>query len=232
MLSKRKYLSINSADRSPESLSTSDFKILLQYPIKCKKAKLISASITNTYFNITNSNNSLILNGTVTSFGNGCYSWAQLVAVLGGVFSSVTYDDINCRIILGLSSSQTLTFPQVGSIYGSINSVLGFPRSYNLASNTHTSSYPPSLDQFSLFIDVAEFSNNYITSNNVNSSFCVNVNANKNDVIFFSSMSQYGQSINECHVKDLLNMITIKVRDQYGNILQGLPEWNMLIEFE
>ena len=228
---KRKYLHINSIDRDTSSSSTSDFKILLKYAIDCKKCKLIQATIPNSYFNITDKNNTVLLNGVPSQIDIGCYTFDELVSALSGFFASVIFDDRNCRIIIGLSSSQTLSFPQPNTFYGSMHEILGFSQYYSVTSNTHVSSSGPSLDQYSLFINISELSNNYMTSNYKNSTFEIVNNVNKNGIIFFSSMTQFDQSINERDVNLPLSYLNIKVLDIYGDVVQHLPNWSMTLAF-
>lgn len=229
---KRRYLFINSADRTLDSISTSDFRIKLPFSIQANKCKLIEASLVNSYFNITNRNNTFILNGSIIQIAPGCYTYSEITNLLTpSYFTSIYYDGIGCRMILNLPSAQSLTFPQPGSQYGSMNGVLGFPINYNQTATSHFGSYPPSIAQDNIFIDIEELSNSYMSSNFKNSTFCIQNNVNKNSVIFYSENSQYDQSVNECNVDNILNLLTIRVRDQYGDVVQGLPEFTFILKF-
>jgi hypothetical protein len=225
----RRYLHINSFDRNIGT--PSDFILYLPSSLKCCKAKLIEACMPNSYYNITSSNNQININNSPILINQGSYTLQQLLTQIQSqisLISSISYDDINCRISIIMSASTIISFPSTNSI----NFVLGFPNNFNQTGTNFLGSFSPSIDQYSIFIEVDELYNNYLTTNNNNSTFAISNNTNKNGIIFFYQHSQFNQQVNFRVPNQPLQQLSIKVKDVYGKNLIGLTEWTMLLEIE
>ena len=228
---KRKYLRIDSRNRSGIYDTPSNFTIDLPMAVKCDKVTLVEACIPNSYYNITTSNNSIFVGGTPYAIPPGSYNLQQLFTAFQTTIpsiSSIVFDDINCWVTITFATATSISFPPTGSIH----SVIGFPNSYVHTYAVHNGYYTPTIDQYTLFININQLSNSYMTPNNINSTFTISNNTNKLGIIYFYQSSQYGQSISlkDYHVP--LQVLNIQVRDLYGNIVIGLPEWSFLLHLE
>jgi hypothetical protein len=227
----KRYLTINSIDRKDGS--PSNFNINIKDGIKYNTCKLIMCQIPNTYYNITNNNNGILINGTLKNITPGNYNldefFNEFSNNLDPVIVSIGYNDSQGILTFTTSSSVNISFPS----FGSLHSVLGFPNIYNTTSNSFSSSYPPSLAKHILFIDIDTLSNNHSTSYEYSSSntFSVANNVNKNEIIFFNEKTNFKQSINCRHPSEVIHNISIKIRDQYNQIVSGLGEWTLILSF-
>ena len=71
-----RYLTINSIDRQSDQ-TPSNFTINIRTGLQYKTCKLILAQIPNTYFNITDYNNKIIINGVTKSMSPGNYNLTE-----------------------------------------------------------------------------------------------------------------------------------------------------------
>lgn len=224
----RKFVHISSIDRLANE-TPSKFTIFLQMSVKCSKCRLIEACIPNSYYNITNSNNGIKFGSVLYQIRPGSYDLAQLLAQLQTTctfITSVVFDDVNCYLVITTSTSQTMSFPATGSL----NNVLGFPITYNSTGTLFYGSNSPSVDQFSVFIEIDELSNSMLTSNFKNSTFVISNNVNKNGIIYYYQQSQFDQAITPRQPDYPIQTLHVSVKDIYGNICVGLTEWSLLLE--
>jgi hypothetical protein len=231
-MTSRHYLNINSVDRISTSNSPSDFQIQLPFGINCDSCELIELLMPNSYFNITNSNNAFIFNGVTQFVTPGLYNLNELFIQMTNQFEAITsvvYDDQMGVATITTSSSQQLSFPSKNSI----NFIFGFPQSYNQTGTTFISSNPPSLAQYPVYICVGELSSNYMTTTPFicNPTFTVINNVNKYDIVQWYKNSQYCQQVNVREAGAPIYTLNIQVRDQYGQILQALGEFSMILNF-
>ena len=228
----KRYLNILSQDRTSDIDTTSNFKLNLLPSLKAKQCELIQCLIPNNYYNITSSNNGILINSTLYSVTAGCYNLTEFFQAFVNIVpnvSNIVFNDIAGNVTITTSVSCTLSFPN----YGSINKVLGFIDGYSSTGTSFVSSFSPSLAQYPIYIYINELSSNVkLTTNNIASpTFVITNNVNKNDIIQWYENSQYKQAIDvKCNTESL-STLTIILRDQYGNQLQGLAEWSALLMF-
>lgn len=227
-----KYLLINSKDRSYGN--NSDFMVNIPFSIPIKTIHLLNAQIPNTFFNITSNNNTILLNNISVSVPPGSYNWTQFqeqfLVTLGFSFESVTYDTINQVVIMTLKTGSppfNVSFPQNNSIH----SVIGFEQSYNVTAFSFTGSYCPSLQENFIFLEVGEFGNNQLVTNNLyrGQTFAIPNTVNQGDYILYNSNTNYDQYINCFNNDKQIFNLTIKMKDYFGKTLQNLGSWSCLL---
>lgn len=231
----KKYLTIKSSERYQGS--PADFVIHCKHSFVFDKVELIQCIIPNTYYNITSSNNTILFNGTPSSIIPGSYSLSELINYMITVFSEFIQNIVlnpttNLLTITGVPASSpfTISFPNSGSL----NSVLGFPSNYSVNSNTFTSSYPPSISELALYIEIGELSSNHLTTNPYFSSqtFLITNNKNKNELIEYYANTHFHQIVTKKINNEVLYTLTVKVKNSFGNIVLGLGEWSLTIALE
>lgn len=228
-MNTKKYLLVNSSDR--EYGSTSDFKIKLPHSLHYQHCELIYVMIPNTFYNITAANNTLLYNNIAYSVYPGNYNFDELIQTIIDILPAgvgVKFDDTEGKLTIQNDTPFTLSFPNTGSI----NYILGFDPLYNVVnSSDHYSINTVSIADTELFIEINELSSNFMTSGDTyySPTFCISNNGNKNDMLQWYKHSTYPQ---ECTIKDNnLQWLTIRLKNQYGEILQKVGEWSMLIHF-
>lgn len=227
-----RYLTINSVDRASYE-SPSEFKIKIKNGLNQHKAKLIFAQIPNTYYNVTNNNNKIIINGVTRSLTPGNYNLDEFFDVFSNnldvLITGITFNDVLGVVTFTLSSSLNIQFP----LSGSMHSILGFSNSYNQTASSHSSLYPPSLSKHLLYIDINEFSGGH-TSSNISlgsTSFTIPNNVNKNEIIMYNEKTNFNQEINCKSSTDYIYELYIQVKDFNNNPTIGLGEWSCVIQF-
>lgn len=226
----KRYLSIHSTDR--KSGTPSNFYIDIKDGIKFSSCELLLAQIPNTYYNVTDNNNKININGSLKTVGPGNYNLDELfnvVRLLDDSISDVTFNDVTGVVTILTTGPINISFPSEGSL----NFILGFPIEYNQTVDTHNSSFPPSLAKHVLYIDVDRFSSNHSSSLQYSTSFTFSVpnNVNKNDVISYNEKTNFKQAINCRNSNEIIYNVNIRIRDQYNQIVSGLSEWSCLLSF-
>lgn len=227
-----RYLTINSIDRENFE-TTSNFSIKVTNGLLFNSAKLIFCQIPNTYYNITESNNKIIINNFTVEMTPGNYNLDEFFNEFSNnideTISGISFNDVSGILNFTLTNNLNVRFPSSGSMH----SVLGFPKNYNVTSNSHNSSFPPSLAKHIVYLDVSEFSSNHGTSDEQSGSFtwAINNNVNKNDIILFNEKTNYNQIINCKDYNKYVYKISVKVKDINNQIVQGLGEFVALIQF-
>lgn len=228
-MNTRKYLLINSNDR--EQGTTADFRIKLQYAISFKCCELIYCMIANTFYNITEANNKIIIDNITYSIPQGNYNFDEFLQTFQLTIESIqelTFNDTTGQLFIRFPAvGSTISFPSTGSIAG----VLGFTNDYNLHSAFHYSTNTPTLFDTEFFINIDQLGGDFMTTSNtyLSPTFCIPNNVNKNDLNVYYKHSQYPQ---KALVRDdKIQWINIKLRNQYGEILQNVSEWSLLLEF-
>ena len=229
-----KYLLINSNDR--KNGTPSNFQCELPYGIPIKCIYLLNAQIPCTYYNITDDNNTILIQGEPFSVPNGCYDLDQLMSALLVTLSnltweSITYDDITQKITLTLKSivpPLNVSFPKNGSLH----SVLGFEQDYNQTAVSFTGSYSPNLNYNNIFIQIDELGNNQICTNNLYraQSFTIPVAVNKNDYIEFNELTNFKQIINCFNNDTFIYNLTIHLKNIYGSELTAVGNWCCMLK--
>jgi len=224
-----KYLVINSIDRT--NGSSASFSLQLPYGIIFSYAELITFRIPNTFYNITSYNNLVGVNNTVYALTPGCYNLDELFSALVNLipnFQSITYDDIVGKTTITTNTSVTINF----TVGGYLNRVLGFPDNYTSTSSSFVSSSPPFLAYYQLYIEIDKLSTNFMTSNLLYRSptFIIDNNVNKNNMITFSQNSQYDQKVIMQDTQIMLHELNITLKDNFGQVLQQCPEFEMTLK--
>lgn len=229
-ISQHKYLVINSFDRSYGT--PSDFSVSLPYSLKFNSVELIECFIPNTFWNITDYNNGIVIDNILYHIPNGCYNLNELIQVIINTiapFTNISYDDSQGKITITSSSSITLSFPSSGSI----NKVLGYPDDYSITGTSFVSSFGPSISYYQIYIEILELSSNFMTTNNHYKypTFIVTNNVNKGYIATYTQHSQYDQMVNIRDNTQNMYNLSIKLKDQFGNVLIGSSEWSFTIKF-
>jgi hypothetical protein len=226
-----RYLTINSIDRN--SGSPSSFTIDIKNGLQYQTCQLIMAQIPNTYYNITNNNNGITVNDTICRLTPGNYNLDEFFNAFINLHPSIigiSYNDITCKVTVTLDAPGSgFEFPSSGSMY----SVIGFLQNYSASGITHTSINPPSLAKHVLYIDIDHLSSNH-TSSFLNSGvnvFEVQNNVNKNEMILYNEKSSFNQIVNCKNKSEIIYNLTIKVKDQFNQIVQGLADWSIILSF-
>jgi len=228
-MTTRKYLLINSNDR--EQGTPSDFKIKLPYAIPFKCCELIYCMVANTFYNITDANNKIIIDNITYAIPQGNYNLDEFLFTFQLTIETVqaiTFNDNTGQLVITMPAvGANISFPSVGSIAY----VLGFSNDYNATTVYHTSTNTPSLIDTEFFIDVQELSGNFMTTSNtyLSPTFCIPNNTNKNDLNVYYKHSQYPQ--HALVRDDKLQWLNIRLKNQYGEILKNASEWSFLLEF-
>jgi hypothetical protein len=226
-----KFLVINSIDRDFQSGSAAQFNLHLPMGIKFSYAELISFRIPNTFYNITLSNNRVNVDDTNYDITPGCYNLDELFSALVNLvpsFQSISYNDITGKVTITATGSITIDF----TTGGQLNRVLGFPDNYIATGTSFVSTNPPFLAYYQMYIEVDRLSSNFMTSNNNYRSptFIIDNNANKNIMIIYTQNSQYEQKIFMQDNQTMLHDLSITLKDNFGQVLQQCPEWNMTLK--
>lgn len=229
-MQNRRYLLISSSDR--KSGSPTDFMAKLNYSTKFDKCELINVFIPNTYYNITESNNKILINGIVSPFPIGNYTleqfFSQFLITYSAVVNDITFNDISQKITISSAAGFNLSFP----ITGSMHEILGFDKNSSVFINVTESLYPPSIIQQNVFIEIEYLSSNQMSTNNYSSyTFIIPNDSNKNSIITFNNKTNYQQFINNMNTVNHLFNLNVRLKNKYGEILQGLNEWSLILSF-
>ena len=116
---------------------------------------------------------------------------------------------------------------------GSINFVIGFDKNYNSSAITHTSVNPPSLAKHVLYIDIDQLSSNHTSSfiNSTSNVFEVPNNVNKNEIIFYNEKTNFRQSVNCKSNSEIIYNLSVKIKDQFNQIVTGLSDFSLILAF-
>lgn len=226
-----RYLTINSIDRTTGS--PSNFTIDVKNGLTYQTCQLIMAQIPNTYYNITNNNNGITINDVICRLQPGNYNLDEFFNAfinLHPAIQGISYNDITCKVTITLDlPGSGFEFPDSGSIH----SVIGFDENYSASGVSHISINPPSLAKHVLYIDIDHLSSNH-TSSFLNSGvnvFEVQNNVNKNEMILYNEKSSFKQIVNCKNKSEIIYNLTIKVKDQFNQIVQGLADWSIILSF-
>lgn len=228
----KRYLTINSVERY-QGNSPADFIVKLRHSIKENNVELIECFIPNTFYNITTSNNTLLINNVPSQITPGNYNldelFQQIVNDVANV-TNITFNDITGIITITTGASVTLSFPQDT---GGIAHVIGFSKTYSQTGTSFNSSRGPSLTYHNVYVEITELSSNHMTTNDYYHSptFIITNNTNKNGIIQWFQKSQYHQKVNKRDNKEILNTLTIRLKNQFGEILTNCSEWTMVLSF-
>ena len=226
-----RYLTINSIDRT--NGTPSSFSIPIKNGLSYQTCQLILAQIPNTYYNITNYNNGIVINDVLVKMTPGNYNLDEFFNAFVNLhpsFISISYDDIISKVTITLDApSSGFEFPSTGSMH----SVIGFEQNYSASGITHISKNPPSLAKMVLYIDVDHLSSNHASSflDSGANVFVVANNVNKNEIILYNEKTNFEQKVNCKNKSDIIYNLTIKVKNQFNEIVQGLADWSCILSF-
>lgn len=224
-----KFLEINSKDYVYGSHAS--FNINLPYSIPIKRIELLNAQIPNSFFNITDDNNSMIVNGVLIKIQNGSYDYTQFRNYFISAFSDFALDleyyDTLQQVLLSSPSAVTISFPQ----FGSLHSVLGFDKNYSKNDIAHWSNSAIMLQDNFIHIKIDEFGNNILIANSVvhSGTFAIPNTANKGDFIYFNQHTNYCQFINSLHCVEPIFNLNISLTNSNGSQLINVAPWSCLL---
>lgn len=192
--------------------------------------KLIKMLIANTFYNVTNSNNTLIIDGNNIVIPNGNYNLDELFQYLVNNVAQITdiqYNDITCKSTITLSSSLSLSFPTTNSAH----LLLGFNQNYNSTSATHISARTPAIYDLEIFVEIEGLSSQYISTNSKMSfmpTFVVSNNVNKNNFNAYYEKTHFSQI---SKVMNMPNQFYIRLKNQNNEILQCCSDYTIILSF-
>lgn len=226
-----KYFVINSIDRIDKLGTPSDISVKLPFGTKFNHAQLINFKMANTYFNINDNNNKLVVNNVGYTLTKGNYNLDELFTALVNlvpVFDSISYDDVIAKVTIVTVGAVVVPL----NFISRLNRVLGFPDDYNQTGASFISTNPPYLSHNLLYAEIDKFSTNFTSTNDMykSPSFLIDNNVNKNDLISYSQNSQYEQLINLQNNDLSFYNLSIKLKDHNGHVLEGCSEWTMLLK--
>lgn len=227
---------IRSADRNDFWNSTpSKFSVNLSKPLKGTRAVISFLQMPATYYNITSTNNKIkadigAVANTVYSLTPGNYTLNDLMTALQTLLTPlgvpvISFDNIANLMTIANNVNFSLDF----NFDNSLSVVLGFSPllSYsNLLS--FTGQKVPKLFDSSIYIGTNFATHIQTTSKLKNVSFVIPHNVNKNEVIQFYSSTQFALYPK---IKDeILGNLEFTAFNEKGELLQGLGEWQIMIE--
>lgn len=225
-----RYLTINSIDRIYGDPSS--FSISIKNGLSYQTCQLICAQIPNTYYNITNYNNAITVNDSIVKMTPGNYNLDEFFnefVNLHPAIISISYNDITCKVTITLDAPGSgFEFPN-----NSMHSVIGFEQNYSSSGITHISNGPPSLAKMVLYIDIDHLSSNHTSSyldSGVNV-FVVANNVNKNEIILYNEKTNFEQKVNCKNKSEIIYNLTIKLKNQFNEIIQGASDWSAVLSF-
>ena len=225
------HILIRSMDRTDFwGQTTSNFKLTLSKPQKGSKCQLSYCQLTNTYYNIKNSNKYLVVNGNNYSLDVGTYTLNSLMAALQnllvdeGAFT-ITFSTLTNLITIDGGHVFTMNL----NIPNSIAKVIGFnPYATYAGRSSYTGTNLPKIYDNAVYINV-NFANNIQTSSQLkNVSFVIPNNKNIGEVVEFYSNTQF--SLQPRVQNQTIGDVQIQVFDEEGELLVGLGEWCMMIQ--
>lgn len=220
---------INSIDRENKSSTTpANFKVNLFKEINPCYAELSYALIPNTYYNITTNNNKFGINATTYTIPTGCYNLNDLLSEIVNLAAiNIVYDDVKNKITI----SSNVNFLLDLNLNNSVAELLGFLNEVYENQSSYTAEMHPKIYNLALFIET-NLGAGIITScdNLKNTTFVIPANVNKSEIIQFYSKTQF--SINPKIRQNGINFLEIKVRDEKGNIVEGLSDWSFMVKIK
>lgn len=234
-------LLINSADRIAGT--STDFNVPLHFPLQdIKGVKLLSASIPNTIYNVTSSNNTIYWtrgiarSATITA---GAYDVNTLISEIETSLQTVdpaqtytvTYDQTLMKITIACDAAIVLTCTNTTN---AIWEVVGFNTDSNTASaNSHLADNVVRLDfPAYLAIRINELLNpGTISTTGYRCNFVVSLAENSSTVETFNVGSDY--LINQNYTSNnFINTLNISLRKPTGETIDlNGADWAMLLEF-
>jgi len=240
-MSSTNHLLINSFDRN--SGTSHDFGIQIPQIENLKSVRLLSASIPNSLYNVTNKNNKLDFfrgSNLQITVPPGAYSAEEFTNAIKflmdnldgvGIYTS-SVNEITFKVMIECSLNFVLRTTQTTN---SIFYILGYDSSADTASAmTHTANYAVSMHfpQY-LLINIGQIGSSHsITSSNVRSNFVVSMTNNSSFVEIFNTNSNYENDTSYSH-NSRLNYFNITLKKQNGESadLNG-SDWSMLLALE
>lgn len=207
-------LLIRSADRLSSSNSSADFQvkfsqtIFIPIPDQLSSVSLVYASIPNTIYNITSSNNSINWNDgsstLTTTIPVGSYSSSTLSSTLatamttsssghGNLTITISFSTLTYFFTISAGSNFTLNFNSASTTMASI---LGFNKSSLSGSSSYTGTVVPSIfAPQHLEIRITELSKPNYSSAECNYSFLIPVPVNSGNFIEYKEKEYFTQKV-------------------------------------
>lgn len=223
-----KFITLSSSLREDyNNTSPANCRINLKQSISAKKTRMVSFQCYNTFYNITNINNIIRVNGVNYIVPSGCYSIQNLIDVLiillGATFT-IAYNSIFSRFEIINTAVFTLDF----TIQNNIARIMGYEEKFYIAALQQNATYPPKLATNLIYIST-NLGSAHITNNNmVHYTFVLNNTSNKMDMILFNNQTNFNLPV--LTKIQALNFLDFTFYDENGNILIGLSDWSITLE--
>lgn len=218
------HIYINSINRSNTLDPKNQVKIKLNQAIDASCAELSFFQMPNTWYNVTENNNTFSHGEDTITVPPGSYDLNQLLTQVQSLLPSGTvilYNDVLNLINITLPAPQSLGF---GS--SDFHILLGFlPQTYAV-NTSFTSSYPPKIYS-SVILVKTNLGSNMVSDKGYTSSFIVPVNVNKSELLQFYNRSQF--SIRPKVNNNAIHVIEIILFDEYEHPLIGCGDFVAII---
>lgn len=228
-------LIIDSAERIPGSVSSTDFMVTIPIAVDAEAFELVCARIPNTFYNITALNNTLRFNDGVAksiTVPNGSYTPASLCAAIQTALTAasaltwiVEYSAITFHITISANAAFSLLF---ANTVASIGPTLGFEAADTAAALSASGTKAVNLLPQRLYIDIPDISTG-ARSTMDSGTFVIPINASANQIIEYDSGSNFKQ---KRHVPAGIILRTFRVRlTHQGGATVDLngSEWSFIL---
>lgn len=225
------HFTINSKDRDDYYLGNpASFRVSLPKPIKVECAKLSSAQIPNTFYNVTANNNKITANSVNYGLSPGCYSLNDLTQALQALLAplgtvTVSYDNIAGFVTITNSVAFSLTFGA-----NSVAKLIGFNPGLTFTGQTsYTGTLTPKVYSSAVYIGSNLGTAIQTTCRQrPDYTFVIPNTCNKGEIMQFNALTQF--DLRPRVKSNFLSVLEFVVYDEDGNQLQGLADWNMTIQ--
>lgn len=204
--------------------SPSQCEISLNKTIKASCAELSYFITPNIFYNITEKNNTLIIDSNEYILDDGCYTLNELLTEILGLLpggSNIEFNPVLNKIKFTFGAPVVMDF-RTGRLF----LTLGFlPQLYPSATEI-IGAYPPKVYHNVIYVET-NLSNNMVRDSGLHSTFCIPCNSNKGEMLIFHRASQFSSrpKVNNNEIKN----ITVVLRDEYGELLQGAGDWTIIL---
>lgn len=229
------HLYLASKDREDFGADPANCRLSVAKSLNPKCISLSFAQFPNTYYNITEKNNKLKINGNIYSIPPGTYTLSDLMQALADALTplniTVSFDDVKGRLTFNTPNLDLFDF----NVDDSIHAKLGFKKQSYSDSNAFTGEFVPKIYDTSIFVSINGINSGCIApigrdnKNVQNATFIIPNNVNKGEIIQFYQHSQFNLNPK---VYDTINYFDVRFYDDDGFILQNLGEWAMMIELK
>ena len=237
------YIKISSLKRS--SGTPSNFACQFTKPLQEGTYKLVSATMSNSYYNINNDNNKIYFNedggATLTAtLTNGFYSSADIASNIENAMEAVslssglnvnytvTFNANTNKLTISSGGGHSFAFKFASNTTSSADRVLGFPLTDTSTSSSQTSNTPINLVDtlsYNISLQGQNITSNIQDNSNTIYSFAIPINSNSLGIFNYEPYHNITVNFNN----PVYNMKVI-VYNEKDNELTLFHDWYMILE--